>query len=594
MRASRSRAKRLAARGRGPRDVGASADRPSGGHVSARAWSFALTGGALVLAVGITACRRSHVEAGEAPSAVAEPPVPVPEGMLAEAVLASPNAMWSRVQRGVGGALGMMPSTFGGLVCALGGLDPGLGPEIDGGAPAYLVLAGGVDAPSFVLAVHLVDPRHARAALAEGDVARFTAREAAGMTVLSAKGAASPVALGLTRGGFLILAREVADLERVAPYAYRTLPTRPLPASDLTVDVPGAALRGAVRAKLSASWDAFKAEKLEQDRSLRAQHGGRAPDFGDPRALMASLEGIVQRRLAEVGDLASARLALDAEPAAMHAVVTLRPADGDGPARAAINAMRTGDLAPLLASPADAPLAFVWRDDPASRARDASDLEGAVARVLGARMSADDARKLHTALDDGSKGRGEWISAALAWRGPARGIALRASATDAERLSRAVREGLELVRAPAFREPLRAMLGLGDVTLGPLPLGLGTGDGLATFTTDARSRARLTLAWTASRGELRAALGEDAVALLAAGPARALSDEPAVRAMLAPIEATATFALVAQPLRLASGHDGAPAEPIVVAWGRRDGDAWARVDAADALVRELIRSGLGL
>src|SRR6185436_20260995 len=97
---------------------------------------------AAAFAAGALGCRKEKAEAGDAVVAAAEPPVPAPEGILGEGIVAAPNGTWGRVQRGVGGALGIMPSTLGGLVCALSGIDPTLGPEIDGVAPAYFTLAG--------------------------------------------------------------------------------------------------------------------------------------------------------------------------------------------------------------------------------------------------------------------------------------------------------------------------------------------------------------------------------------------------------------------------------------------------------------------
>jgi hypothetical protein len=454
--------------------------------------------------------------------------------------------------------------------------------------------------------VHLVDPRHARAVLVTAPAARFTAREEAGMTVLAprAAGAGADLSLGITPSGYLLLARDAADLGRVAPYAYRTLPRRPLPASALAIDVPAGALAGPIRARLAASWDAFKAEKLEQDRAMRAQHGGRAPDFGDPQALMGSVDAVVQRKLALLADLAGARVAVDAGESELHAEVSLRPASG-GAAQKAVEAMATGDVAPLFAAPLDAPLAFVWRDDAAGRASDAADVEQAMIGVLGARLSADDAKRLHGVVSSWSKGRGDGLSGAATAgaRGGGRGLILRAAAVDGDELARAVRGALELLRAPAFKEPLRSMLQLRDVTVGPLDAG-GTASrsGVATLSLGAKAAPKLGVAWSAAATELRLAVGEDAGALLAsasAPPPRTLGDDAAMRALLAPLGGSATFALVAQPLRLDSALDSARGArgglaPIVVAWGRRGSDAWGRIDVADALAREIARALLGL
>ena len=92
-----------------------------------------------------SSCKADDASSNEVDAAAfaAEPPVPMPEGLVAEATLLDPNPFWGKLQKGVGGALGILPMTLGGLVCAFAGIDPSLGPEIDGTAPAYGVIAEG-------------------------------------------------------------------------------------------------------------------------------------------------------------------------------------------------------------------------------------------------------------------------------------------------------------------------------------------------------------------------------------------------------------------------------------------------------------------
>jgi hypothetical protein len=99
-------------------------------------------------------------------------------------------------------------------------------------------------------------------------------------------------------------------------------------------------------------------------------------------------------------------------------------------------------------------------------------------------------------------------------------------------------------------------------------------------------------------GELLVAAGEHASKLLgsAAAPPTRLGDDPRIAAALAALGSDASFTLVTEPLRLdatrGASHEAAAA--LVFAWGRRGGDAWARVDAADELLRELVRMKAGL
>jgi hypothetical protein len=564
---------------------------------------------AAAFAAGALGCRKEKAEAGDAVVAAAEPPVPAPEGILGEGIVAAPNGTWGRVQRGVGGALGIMPSTLGGLVCALSGIDPTLGPEIDGVAPAYFTLAGDPANPAFALAVRLVDPRRARLLLADGENARYTARELAGMTLLAPKGGGSGAAIALTPGGFLVLGRETGDLEKLAPYTYRTLPTRPVPESAVAIDVPGAVVGGALRAALAGQWGSFKAEKLDQDAHMRAQHGGRAPDFGDPRALMESLDAAVQRRLALLGDVKSARITLDVGDDDLRAAVALTPASADGPAAKALAAMRPGDVAPLLTAPGDSPMALVWRDDAAARESDAADIEAALVQVLGPRLPADDAKKVHTALGDWAKGRGDWLSFAVAWGASGRGLIARGAASSPDVLARGVREALELTRLPPFHEPLRSLLQVRDVTFHALEGSDGKGS-VATFAVDPREKPakggaaappgkpeKIGVAWTTTpASELRLAIAEDAPALLAssARPGRTLADDRAFAGVMDPLRDGVTLAIAAQPLRLDPARASMPTAPLVLAWGRKGGALWGYADVSDLIVREVLRARMGL
>ena len=245
----------------------------------------------LLFSGGCSSCRKDTPPEGTvAATLVVEAPVAAPEGLLAELVVAAPDATWGKLQRGIGGATALFPTTTGGLICAVAGIDPSLGPEIDGASPLYGALAQDQDDVAYAFAVKLVEPRRAQTVLVDAEGARYAAKEEGGMTVLSAKGGAplrTAIAIAIARGGYLIVAGKAADLTRLGPYVHRTLPTRPLPASSAAIGIPHAALAGAVKTKLLADWAAFRADKEAQDAKMRQEHGGRAPDFADPRAILA-------------------------------------------------------------------------------------------------------------------------------------------------------------------------------------------------------------------------------------------------------------------------------------------------------------------
>ena len=115
---------------------------------------------------------------------------------------------------------------------------------------------------------------------------------------------------------------------------------------------------------------------------------------------------------------------------------------------------------------------------------------------------------------------------------------------------------------------------------------------------EARPPPPLAVAWGLNEGDLVLAAGSSPAALLAteASPARHLGDEPRMARVLSALGGDVALALVAQPLRfdpVRAGTDDALA-PMAIAWGRKGGDAWLRVELAGVLLRELVRPKAGL
>ena len=562
---------------------------------------------ALTLAgvTGCSSCKKADSFADADYVDRAEPPVSAPARLLVEAFVSSPNALWTRVQRGVGGAAMLLPSTFAGLLCTLAGLDPAVAFEVDGAAPAFIVLAdeaGGGETtfdalPPFAVAMKLLDSRHTRNTVFGGDGAapagRYASKDVGGMHMLVPKNGPASYGAAITAGGYLVVARSEADLARLGPYAYRTLPTK-TPAPGLEVDVPFAALSGPLRARLAAAWATEKRELVDSDANLRVAHDAGAADFGDAPAIVAALDAVLQRRLEILGDLEQARLTLDATDDSLDIDVEMKPLAGGGPATQALDAMHPGDTSPLLDAPLGSALALMLRDDASGRASDAEDVAAAVARTLGPRLGDDDAKQLRAGLGDWAKGHGDWTTLALS-ASPSYGITLRAPAVDNDAASHGLRELLDLAARPAFKEPLKAYLGMREMTFATTSV---PGAGKVTVATIVRNpRPPLSFAWTTTSGEVRAAVSETATDLVAP-PAKAfkkLGDDPGIARSLAALGESVSFALVAQPLRAGRKRkDDIEPGPIVLAWGKRDGHAWGRFEITFLLAKELARALLGL
>ena len=580
-----------------------------------------------------------------------EPPVPTPDGLLADVYIGTPNSSWGKLQRGIGGAVGILPASAGGIICTAAGLDPFIASEIDGTAPFYGAIAGDPANVGYVLALKLLDLRKARGVLVDGDTARYSSRDAGGMTELVAKGRGGgmadgpPVAVALSPNGYLLIARRSEDLGRLAPYVTRTLPKRPLPAEGAVVfDMPRAALGTLLKPKLEDLWATAKSFLLREDERMRREHGGRAPDFGDPKAIVGAADAWVSRRIAVFGDLEKMRIAFDLVEDGISILSTMTPAGGGGPAAKWTDAMTIGDVKPLAALPATAAAALLMRDGEEARADQASELEKAVTTALGPRLAEADAKKLHDVLEDVTKARGDVVTAALSWDEP-QGLSVRGTERDPDAAARAVRGALDLVKVAPFKELLRVkdvtssteeVVGLGKASIatiarepardgrdgrdahgpratrdgGAAPAPRGGGDAGApsgaNWGIDASAAAaprpvrahkdELALAWIVDSKFVTLATSDTPLATLSAiaHPDRKLADEPAIARSLTALGSSASSVLVLQPLRFDAVRANLPVAPLVIALGRKDKDATLRIDIANGLLREFARMQMGL
>ncbi|MBX3198031.1 MAG: hypothetical protein KF894_07785 [Labilithrix sp.] len=572
----------------------------------------AVAAAAALAAVGLVSFAKWD---GSAPAAdagaVAEPPVRAPDGLLADVYVTSPNASWTRLQRGVGGAVGILPGTLPGVFVALTELDVMFVDEIDGASPMFGALAGDPESPGAAFAMKLVDARRARLLLADGDTSRYATKEADGMTLLvptKQDPSDRRLELAITRSGYLLVARAAADLERLGPYVTRTLPARPLPTdAAVTVDVPKSALQAVIKPRLESLWGDGKSFLLTQDEQMRAARG-RAPDFGDPIAIVGVLDAILGRRVAIVGDLEKLRLSLEITDEAAVLTAALSPLGPDGPARRWVDGMKLGDAAPVLALPTVSALAVSLRDGEVDRAEQGKELEKAIATSLGARLK--DPEKLHEVIEAMTQARGESVALALGLDEPT-GLFLRSPVRDPASADKAIRGAFDLTKA----EPFKELLGVRDVVASSDELpGLGK---IAVTTAlrvskDAKREASPRVAdggapvakalpraagaaWVVEEGALSLGAGGEPLVTLKTGvrPDRKLADEPSLARFTAAVASDASTVIVAQPLRLDARRANLPTAPLAIAVGRKGGDAFVRIDIADGLLREAARWQMG-
>ena len=538
---------------------------------------------------------------------------PAPDDLLADVYLASPNSSWTKLQRGVGGAVGILPATLPGVLVALADLDISLASELDGTAPMFGVVAGDPGDPGIAVAMKLVDPRRARGLLADGDTARFAAKDVSGMTLLVPNRSTTSdrkLEIAITQNGYLLVARTAGDLARLGPYLTRTLPARPLPTeSAVVIEVGRTALKTMLEPKVDALWKDGKSFLLAQDERMRAERG-RAPDFGDPVAIVAAVDAMLGRRVAILGDLEKLRLALDVSDDATVLTATMTPAGADGPARRWVDGMKIGDPSPVLALPAVSALALSVRDGEAERAEQSKELEKTIASALGPRLK--EPAKLHDVIEAMTSARDEAAAFALTLDEPT-GLLVRAPVRDAGAADKAIRGLFEMTKADPFKELLRIrdvssateeLPGLGTIstitlTRAPNDPGRRADGRTARPDAGAPSTSKSTtsgVAWITDENVLSLGAGtEPAVTLkIGARPDRKLADEPALKRFTSAIGSDASTIVVAQPLRLDPKRANLPTAPLGIAIGRRAGDAFVRIDVADALLREAARWQMGL
>jgi len=563
------------------------------------AWGLGL----VLLGTGVSACS-SCGKSGEVlpPDAVSKPEVvenvPTPEDLLAEATVLTPNVTWKRVQTGIGGAIGLMPQTAGSVVCSLAGIDLALGADLDGASPAYVTVAGEPDDPSWAIAIKIVEERKARDVLIGSETAKYVAKDEDGLTLLTAKGSSARPGVGLAidRSGYLVVAKDEATVRKLGPYTARALPRQAAPTSAVHVVVAPKALSGKVRLALEKRWQAYAVDLLADDAKMREARGGRAPDFGDPKAIVAVADAFVQRRLGAIASLTKLSFDLDAEAEDIHVRAEIEGTVADG----GLAPMTVGEVAPILDVPKDAIAALLTRSQGEERGADARDVETALLSSMGPRLPDAEAKKVHAALDDFAKGRGDALTLfGLGGDDKAKGLVMRTEAKG-EGAARAMGHVADLLRAPAFKEPLHiksAQRSTGEARGGGF---VGKCE-LLDLTIEGRGKLRETklgLAWTAEGGTLTAALGDSPLELVSRGakPTEKLSDDKVLSAYVTALGKEASFVFLAQPFLVDQSKPVAPS-PAVLAWGtspRSPGARWLRFDVSDRVLRELLKKQLGL
>ncbi len=562
---------------------------------------------------GCSSCGSSSAPAGSSSAApVALAPVAAPTNLLADIYIPHPTKTWSAVRDAVGGPIMLLPASYQMLATTM----LGLAPQVAGLIDADIAVVGAVvndesGAPTVVLGMHVRDPRELVANLVTGSDARFRAVPGAPGAVEMLEPvpgkASKDVRLGVV-GSYLLAASDASALESAGPYVGRTLPKRSMPGGGVVLVAGHKALAGPIAARVNKAWQAYRDKLVASDQALRAQHGGRAPDFGDPTAAMLGAGAAVESFVAVLQTTDELRLVVDPLEGRVDARLEMSPSKS-GAAADLVQSMVVGPMQGLTALPLSTGVAVESRTSKASRAESAKSTAGALAKLFGDWLKDADRKKLDTALDDFAAGRGDDVAAAIVSGGAGSGLVVRSSVADANALRRAVKSGWSLLAVPAISAPLERFIGKVHVKLSTTKVdGVAGKVDRALITVKSGSApdrpqaalsgtTKLEVVWTVTDGVAYGALAKDAGPVLgelfAAGASSRTSlaaDVPAAQAA-ARVGASATFALLADPgkLGIAPGGGKQSAAPIVLALGRDDGRGWLRVELPQAALRGVLR-----
>ncbi len=396
---------------------------------------------AAVLALGVIAAAGCSSKSSEGPAPVASAdalsPIPAPEGLLADLVIATPGPTWAKVRGFAGPAGAFLPQSFGAIAATLLGVPVTMSGEFDETVPIVgAAVRKGQEPQRGVIGVHVKAGDRFIDMVSKGEAARFDAKvdPASKLTLLTAKTGSGPLAFAVL-GNYLLVAKNAADLTAVGPYVVRTLATKPTPKDEVTVDVPESALAGPL---------------LEEAKSMRAHAQGTA-------TTLIPVMGPLDRMLAVLPDSSHARLTLNVEQTSVKARATLTPKAGNGPATKMVAELPVGDAAPLLQLPENASFGMLIRETAADKKDNANKQADALVGLLGDKVQPADKEAVGAAIRALGEAKGDWevLGGVFAGTGPT--LLLRAPVTDADAMKKALKQTTDVVALPAFADLLKVV-----------------------------------------------------------------------------------------------------------------------------------------
>jgi hypothetical protein len=412
---------------------------------------------AAVALLVVAACsRRSE---GQAPSANPKPvEVAPPPGLVAELTIPDPKRFWGGLRRLGGSRAEMAPSSFELALFMV--LD--VPARVAGFVRPDTPVVGLVVVPPGAPPVLVLGVRTVRASELVQELTRPGAgyQSVPGSPITVLVGDSSRQVLGVV-DEWLVASHSPVALTSAAPYLARGLGSRRLPDAPLTLEVTHAALAGLVASGLKERWATLRKGLGEKAHEAQAQLG-RAPDFGDPDAVLALGDGAVSSLIELLGSTERLTVTLRPEEERLALRVELVPQPNGELARS-VDALEVGSLEPLLGLPKSV-VAVLSRSSEAERAAAAEKPADALRSVLGTRLTEKDAAPLADALRSFHRGRG---SATLFGVLSGGSTFFQVEARDAKELERGIGGLLRMSRVAALAEPLEPFVGKLQTSEGP-------------------------------------------------------------------------------------------------------------------------------
>ena len=540
-------------------------------------------------------------------------PVPKPANLAATLTVGKPGETWAKLRETGGGPARLLPQSFGLLVSTFLGLPAAAADAID----ADVALTGAALSDDkgnleIAIAIHVRSGRDLVTRLSAGGDAIYSAREdsASGITLLEAKPGKAPtgVALGVL-GNYLLAGREASALTQAGPYAARTLPKQPAPQVPVLVSLEKRALSGPVAQAIREAWKGKQAELSKLDDVNRQKHGGRAPDFGDPRAALAGLSGTIDGFINLLQSAASGRIVVEPQGDRLEVNVEL-DAEEQGAAADLVAALAVGDAEPITALPVSTPIVVLNRTTAATRQASAKSMNEGVAGLFGDRLTVPDREKVKAVLEKLSEGRGDWETYGVYLDKGKGGLVYRALVSDPKSFDAGAKDLFKLLTVRALAEPLRQFAGEMTVkqSTAQVPGVPGTtqralvqlkptamraaSDKTGKVSTETQN---VELLWAHANGRVLGAASFDAVPVLGAlfgaeaEPKATHKSDAKVSQALGRVK-DAAFVVLVQPLRLGGGTVLAPSSPLVVSFGKRGTTGFLRAEADQAGLEMVLKS----